>query len=385
MTDCNLSKYSFLKEIGSGAYGSVWLAKSSDDTFCAVKIVNKTSIGDAAYAREMRGVSTYGRLPWHKGLIPVYDFWENKEKTKFYSVMALADDEKTGREINPETYRPKTLSSIISSRVALPMDECISMARLLLNGLEYLQNNHLIHRDIKPSNVLIINEEPVLTDFGLAIDYREANSIVGTPGYVPPENHGSVQGDIFSLGKLFYSISTGRSVDEFGYAPRAEADISSPLFPAWMKIINKACAPRLADRYFSSRAVLEDIENMLKRPRKKKRFVVLYICFLIALMAALFFFLNNLFFNNIDQAQPSNINKAEIGEGQNNVGVPENVTDDEAHAQQVEQAKETLRRSVDNLSQAIEEQVLRNEAVREKIEEKTEQAIEDFHESVGIE
>jgi formylglycine-generating enzyme required for sulfatase activity len=144
----------------------------------------------------------------------------------------------------------------------LPIEECVSIAKILLNWLIYLQNNHLIHRDIKPGNVLIINGEPMLTDFGLAIDFRDANSIVGTPGYVPPENHGTVQGDIYSLGKLLYTISTGRSAEEFGYTPRTEADISSPLFPYWLKILNKACAPRLSDRYFSPKAMLDDIAAM---------------------------------------------------------------------------------------------------------------------------
>lgn len=256
------NEYTLLKEIGRGASGSVWLAMSSKGFYYAIKKVSRDDIGDEAYIREMRGISSYASLAWYNGLVPVYDFWEDSEAGQFYCVMALADDEKHERSITPETYKPKTLASIISSRVALTLEECVSVAKIILNAMMYLQKNHIIHRDIKPGNILIINGEPVLTDFGLAIDFREANSIVGTPGYVPPENHGTVQGDIYSLGKLLYTISTGRSAEEFGYTPRTEADISSPLFPYWLKILNKACAPRLSDRYFSPKAMLDDIAAM---------------------------------------------------------------------------------------------------------------------------
>ena len=295
MMEYKLSEYSFIREIGRGAAGSVWLVKSTKDIYYAIKIVSKAEIGEDAYTREMRGISIYGRLPWSKGLIPVYDFWEDKINSIFYCVMALADDEQNGRNIIPEIYRPKTLSSIILARVALPMNECISIANVLLNALEYLQYNHLVHRDIKPGNVLIINNEPVLTDFGLAIDFRDANSIVGTPGYVPPENHGTVQGDIFSLGKLLYTISTGRSAEEFGFAPRVEADILSPLFPSWMRIINKACNPRISDRYFSPKAMLDDIATMhvVKRRFRWKPYAALVAAILaIAINIWLIFFYN---------------------------------------------------------------------------------------------
>lgn len=278
-----LNEYTLLKEIGRGASGSVWLAVSSKGLYYAIKKVSRDDIGDEAYIREMRGISSYASLAWYNGLVPVYDFWEDSEAGQFYCVMALADDEKHERSITPEAYKPKTLASIISSRVALTLEECVSVAKIILNAMMYLQKNHIIHRDIKPGNILIINGEPVLTDFGLAIDFREANSIVGTPGYVPPENHGTVQGDIYSLGKLLYTISTGRSAEEFGYTPRTEADISSPLFPYWLKILNKACAPRLSDRYFSPKAMLDDIAAMyvVKRRFRWKPYAALVAAILV--------------------------------------------------------------------------------------------------------
>lgn len=349
MMDYKLQEYTFYKEIGRGASGCVWLAKSSKDIYCAIKVVDKVSIGEEAYTREVRGISTYGRLPWYSGLVPVFDFWEDSQNARFYSVMAVADDEMTGRDINPETYRPKTLSSLISSNVALPMVQCISMARVLLNALEYLQKNHLIHRDIKLGNILIINDQPVLTDFGLAIDFREANSIVGTPGYVPPENHGTVQGDIYSLGKLLYTISTGRNAEEFGYAPRAEADIDSPLFSSWMNIVNKACAPRLPERYFSPREMLQDIESMLTPQEKKSPRFLILLC-VVGVLVLGFFLLYKYF--PIGADKPANMQKEE----------PETVVYDgiavtKEKAKEIEAVKERSKKMVSEINQQMNDVV----------------------------
>jgi serine/threonine protein kinase len=44
----------------------------------------------------------------------------------------------------------------------------------------------------------------------LAIDDRDAASIVGTPGYAPPERRGSPTGDVFGLGGTLRLLSTPR-------------------------------------------------------------------------------------------------------------------------------------------------------------------------------
>ena len=74
---------------------------------------------------------------------------------------------------------------------------------ILADALDFLHRQGLIHRDIKPSNVIFVNNRPKLADIGLVADIRppeRINTLVGTPGYMPPlpERPGTVQADIYA-------------------------------------------------------------------------------------------------------------------------------------------------------------------------------------------
>lgn len=252
-------KYETIREIGHGAYGTVHLAKGPDG-FVALKTCIRPADGDAApYEREKRGILAAMRIPAHAGLVRIFSFEEADDGHSFTYSMEIADNEETGRRIDPATYRPKTLSSILSAEVALPLRDCIRLGVTLSGALAHLQSHHLLHRDVKPGNVLYVHGKPVLADFGLAIDVREATSIVGTPGYEPPEHHGTAQGDIYSLGKTLYRAATGREADETGFLPCAEADVDAPFFWRYMTIVEKACSSVPARRYRSAKAMYREL------------------------------------------------------------------------------------------------------------------------------
>ena len=268
--EIDTAPYRLLKEIGHGAYGVVYLA-TGPEGFVALKICRCPEVGDhSSYSRECRGLAVYSRIPPHPGLIRIYSFYEDPSNRFFYYAMELADDEcdTVGRDsVDPKTYRPKTLEDVLSAEVALTLQESLSLAIHLTEAVVHLQRHHLVHRDIKPGNVLMIQGRAVLADIGLMNDIREASSIVGTPGYVPPENHGSMQGDVFSLGMTLYRASTGRTVEERGLAPRMEADIDAPYFWRWMMIVTKATSPTISQRYNSAKALLHDLRALNRRAR----------------------------------------------------------------------------------------------------------------------
>ncbi|CAE7566892.1 BRI1, partial [Symbiodinium sp. CCMP2592] len=89
-----------------------------------------------------------------------------------------------------------------------------------LQGVEYLHREAQMHLDIKEPNTMLRhddfkNPEVVLVDFGRAQSFcSKVTGISGTPGYIPPETwkryRWQPQGDIFSLGVVFFQLLAAR-------------------------------------------------------------------------------------------------------------------------------------------------------------------------------
>jgi serine/threonine protein kinase len=103
--------------------------------------------------------------------------------------------------------------------------ELKQLAQALLKILDYLhsQSPPVIHRDLKPSNILITNRsshhvgDVYLVDFGSVqnLGHRDGGTmtIVGTYGYMPPEQFGGKAfsaSDLYSLGATLIYLVTGK-------------------------------------------------------------------------------------------------------------------------------------------------------------------------------
>lgn len=251
------------REIGQGAYGVVCLAVGPGGECAAVKVCRRAAIGDERYGRELRGAKLYRSIPPQEGLVRMRELVE--AEWGFYTVMDLADDE-FGAAVDPSAdYRPKTLARVIEGEKALPLKECVRLALSLAKGLDALQRHHLLHRDIKPGNVIYVKGQPVLSDPGLLVEEADAESLVGTPGYVPPEMFTDAASDIYSLGLTLKATSFGRQVEDIDKGPAMEADTGAALFPAWWRILNKATAPTPSRRYQSAKALIKDLKSLRLR------------------------------------------------------------------------------------------------------------------------
>lgn len=91
-------------------------------------------------------------------------------------------------------------------------------------GIKAIHDSGVTHRDIKPKNALCQNGIIKITDLGLGrLVNRDSTTLTlsgqygGTDGYIPPEfrkdedsfRNGSVQGDIYMIGKSLYFIFSG--------------------------------------------------------------------------------------------------------------------------------------------------------------------------------
>src|SRR5439155_22217823 len=265
-------EYELLRRIGRGAYGEVWLAKTVMGTYRAIKVVYRNTFkDDGPFEREFNGIRRFETVSGtHPGLLNVLHVGRNGASGYFYYVMELADDEAFGQSIDPHKYKPRTLSSEITRRGRLPLEECINLGLALTTALEHLHRNGLIHRDIKPANIIFAKGAPKLADIGLVTEIGNQVTLVFTPGYNPPEGPGKPGADVFSLGRALYVISTGKRAEDF---PELPTDLSTREIETgyleFNKVLLKACAHDVAERYHSAeemREALSQVQAPANRP-----------------------------------------------------------------------------------------------------------------------
>ena len=248
--------------IGQGSYGQVWMARNTIGTYRAVKIIRKDSFQhERPYEREIEGIRKFEPISrTHPGLVAILHVGQSSDGNCFYYVMELGDDLEKGVDFEPETYQAKTLASAIWDRGSISVDRCIELGLSLSDALAYLHSNDLLHRDVKPANIIFVAGYPKLADIGLVAEASTANTYVGTEGFIPPEGPNSEQGDVYSLGKTLYEISTGQDRNQFPSLPKTfTAEQADSNFVELLEIINQACHHDPAIRYASARAMHAEI------------------------------------------------------------------------------------------------------------------------------
>jgi serine/threonine protein kinase len=159
--------------------------------------------------------------------------------------------------------------------------EVKQIAKALLEILIYLHGRQppVIHRDIKPSNILLTNRSGnsvgvvYLVDFGsvqtLAATEGGTITVVGTYGYMPPEQFGSrtvPASDLYSLGATLIALVTGTHPADLpqkdGRIQFEQAANLSPAFADWLRWMTQ---PSLDNRLTSAVEALQALEQPQQR------------------------------------------------------------------------------------------------------------------------
>ena len=253
-----IADHEMLDCIGKGSYGTVWLARHTLGAYRAVKIVFRSSFPDQRpFERELSGIRKFEPISRsHDGFVDILHVGIDKEQAFFYYIMELGDDLVSSEKIDPQNYAPKTLAKVVGQQGRLSCKECLDLGLALSDALAEIHKHGLVHRDVKPSNIIFVKGVPKLADIGLVTDAHEANSYVGTEGFIPPEGPGKPQADVYGLGKTLYEASTGKDRLDFPEFPSEweESPDHTELIEL-NEVLLKACRNDVNKRYQSASAM----------------------------------------------------------------------------------------------------------------------------------
>jgi eukaryotic-like serine/threonine-protein kinase len=271
--------YDYIKEIASGGYGYVYLFSRTrrdegENDYVAGKFVYRNVFGPsddpasgAAYRRALEGLQNFRSLSGESQyLLRIFDVRQRHEEGYFCYMMELADDMASGRQINPDVYKPKTLKNEMErfgDQQRLPATKCVDIAIALARGLQILHEGGFTHRDVRPSNIIFVNNVPKLADIDLLAGHDTALASYIPKHYAAPEGSHSSHADIFSFGKTLYEMCTGHSAKSYPCLPPEIRHWDDHRL--WLKInkvIAKACARDLRERYQSAGCLLTDLEKI---------------------------------------------------------------------------------------------------------------------------
>jgi hypothetical protein len=286
--DLVIPDYTLLKRIGSGAYGEVWLAQSVTGALRAVKIVWREDFElTKTFHREFEGIQQFEPISrGHPCLVHILHVGWNEHRGFYYYVMELADDAERGAQIDDlAAYTARTVTSDMKAQGRLDLHFCREAGMYLADALGYMHDHGLTHRDIKPSNIIFVGGMCKLADIGLVAASGE-RTFVGTEGFVPPEGPGTPQADIYSLGKVLYEMSSGNDRMEFPEVPASLRDDEWDFWVELNRVICRACAPDLKERYATAGDMMQALQGLgARKPEPLGRRLMRAVVVLIAASA----------------------------------------------------------------------------------------------------
>ena len=265
-----LGKYKIAAPLGSGGFGTVYLAHDTwIDKKVAIKVPHRQGMDFGELLREPRLLASVS----HPNIVAITT--AEKQDNVFFIVM--------------EYVQGETLENIIALQGPLDLNRALDFTCQICNAVDHAHRQGVIHRDLRPANVLVSeNDMAKVADFGTS-RYLEiaahGTTVIGSPPYMAPEQfHGKAvfASDIYSLGVTMCQMLTG----ELPYDTPAPADLDklmsgelvtaprfkNPSIPiAINDIVMRAMAPDLTARYQRAADLLEDVLAARTPPARSRQ------------------------------------------------------------------------------------------------------------------
>jgi serine/threonine-protein kinase len=260
-----IGKYRIVMPLGSGGFGSVYLAEDTwIDKKVALKVPHRQNIDFGELLREPRLLASMS----HPNIVTLLT--AEKQDNVFFIVM--------------EYVAGETLEHIIDREGALDLGRALDYTCQICNAMDHAHRAGVIHRDLRPGNVLVTEHGMVkVADFGTSRFLEIAahgTTVIGSPPYMAPEQFQGkavFASDIYSLGVTMYQMLTGTlpyetpSPSDLDRLLRGElatpARARNPKIPRGISdIVAKAMAADLPSRYQRAADVLEAVLAARARP-----------------------------------------------------------------------------------------------------------------------
>ena len=282
-------RYTVIRFVDRGGLGEVYEVESRElGEHQALKLLRPERTDDDNVTDRFRREIQIARRVTHPNVCRLYDAGIHGAGTPgeaLYLTMEFLDGETLERRLERDGR--------FSAEEALPLVEQV------VGALEAAHQRNVIHRDLKSSNIMLVpteeGERAVVMDFGLAralapggdataIDFRtRTGSLVGTPGYIAPEQ---VRGepptpaaDVYSFGVLLFEMMTGElpfaaetpietALQRLDEEPPSPRFLAPDLAPRWERVILRCLARRPEDRY---RHIADLLDELRAVPGKRDR------------------------------------------------------------------------------------------------------------------
>lgn len=277
LTGQRVGAYQFVRELGRGGMGVVYLAERADGEFhkqVAIKLLTKTADEDVTqrFRRERQILADLE----HPNIARLLDGGTFDGQP--FVVM--------------EFVPGQSLRQQLRERGTLPLEEIKAIVQQVCSGLAEAHERGIVHRDIKPENLIVTGHHGQphvkILDFGIAkLQQSTATAqthdsvILGTPSYMSPEQAAGrgvaeidLRSDVYSLGIVIYEMLTGAPafrgdsyvsvINQHLHARPASPHKSHPelaIPPAVSKVVLKALAKDPGARYQSARQLAEEFAH----------------------------------------------------------------------------------------------------------------------------
>ncbi|MFK7737283.1 MAG: protein kinase [Pirellulaceae bacterium] len=261
--------YRLEEEIARGGMGVVYRAtQKSLNRPVAVKMILSAQLASEDDVRRFYAEAEAAAKLDHPNIVPIYEVGALGD-THYFS-MKLIEGEDLGKRLKELRGNTRLLVVVLEK---------------VCRAIAHAHQRGVLHRDLKPPNILLdANNEPFVTDFGLARNVgKDSNitrtgAIVGTPSYMSPEQAAgesdlTTVSDVYSMGALLYEVLLGKPPFK-GRTPMETLMMVINEPPDWpsqsgnsdrsLEMVAMKCLEKAPEhRYPSARELADDLKRWL--------------------------------------------------------------------------------------------------------------------------